>query len=85
MREVKVITAEAETIFEEKFKVAIEEVEAMGKIVDIRFTTNATPIKPGGGSSARLYYSACIIRRAILMLFSSTCSVVMVSLVHDCT
>ena len=58
--EVKVITAESEPTFEEKFKVAIEEVEAVGKIVNIKFTTDAIPIKPGGAATARLYYTAFI-------------------------
>ena len=60
MREVKVVTSESETAFEEKFRDAIEEVEAKGKIVDIRFRTNAIPTKPNVSSTSRLYFTAFI-------------------------
>jgi hypothetical protein len=60
MREVKVVTAENETTFEEKFSEAVEEVEGRGKIVDIRFRTNTVPVKPNMSTSSRLYYTAFI-------------------------
>jgi hypothetical protein len=60
VREVKVVTSESETAFEEKFRDAVEEVEARGKIVDIRFRTNAIPIRPNGASTARLFFTAFI-------------------------
>lgn len=58
MREVKVITSESEATFEEKFGEAIEEVEGKEKIIDIRFRTNAVPIRPNASASARLFYTA---------------------------
>lgn len=60
MREVKVVTSENETTFEEKFSKAIEEVEGKGKIVDIRFRTNAVPVRPNMGASSGLFYTAFI-------------------------
>ena len=60
MREVKVVTSENETAFEEKFSKAIEEVEGRGKIVDVRFRTNVIPVRPNMGSSSGLFYTAFI-------------------------
>jgi hypothetical protein len=60
MREVKVVTSENETAFEEKFSEAVEEVEGKGKIIDIRFRTNAVPARPNASASSRLYYTAFI-------------------------
>ena len=60
MLEVKVITAESEISFQEKFGRAIEEVEAMGKRVDVRFRTNAKPIRPDAAGAGHLYYTAFI-------------------------
>jgi hypothetical protein len=60
VREAKVVTSESETAFEEKFRDAIAEVEARGKIVDIRFRTNAIPPRPNSANSARLYFTAFI-------------------------
>jgi hypothetical protein len=59
VREVKVVTSENETAFEEKFRDAIE-VEAKGKIVDIRFRTNAIPVRPNAATTARLFFTAFI-------------------------
>lgn len=61
MREVKIVTSESEAAFEEKFRDALEEVEGKGKIVDIRFRTNAVPLRPNMGTSARLYFTAFIL------------------------
>jgi hypothetical protein len=60
VREVKVVTSENETAFEEKFRDAIEEVEVKGKIVDIRFRTNAIPVRPNAATTTRLFFTAFI-------------------------
>ena len=60
MREIKVVTSESETAFEEKFSGAVEEVEAKGKIIDIRFRTNSIPIRPNSSNTARLYFTSFI-------------------------